>query len=375
MLSALKRKLGFATKPTAPTELTFKLRVQNFWAWYTEVGPRFLATIDAGDCAKLTDEVSTKVKELLDFGAWEFGPGANKQGHSFTLTGEGDRHLQLLTAYWLSRAPVLPGWMFYASRQACAIESHRMTIGGREFNPIEFWLTVTPNSDREKIDLTVWHPLFAVMEEKQRWIVLFLFLDEVLGEIGTQQWIGEIKLNNERLAQAMPIAELPAFVKETQAKTGWKKYPPGEAFTGYSIKEQHQRFARGDIYTGTTSHMNLVNDYLDAEGDMENPLAGKGADFVYVAFDVSFLPRGQEVDVRSRIEDALDAALRAEASGQSLRGAMGRNFAYIDLLILDGAASLAIMRRVLSEQRLPPETTINFFAKENRSRQILLGTA
>ena len=373
MFSALKRKLGLVTPPPVVAELTFKARVIDFWAWYAEIAPRFLATIDAGDWAKLTDEVSTKVKGLLDFGAWEFGPGANKQGHSFTLTGEGDRHLQLLTCCWLSRAPKLSGWTFYASRQSCAIAGHRMTYAGQEFKPIEFWLSPSLDTGREIIDLTVWHPQFEVMEEKQRWFVLFLVLDQVLGEIGTQQWVGKIKLNNERLADAMPIAELPAFVQETQVKTGWKKYPPGGAYTGYTIKEQHERFARGDIYTGTTSHMNLVDDYLEAAGEMENPLAGKGADFVFVAFDASILPRGEEVDVRARIEDALDAALRAEASGQSLGGAMGRNFAYVDLLILDGAASLAIMRKILAEQRLPPETTINFFAKEKRGQQIMLG--
>ena len=206
-------------------------------------------------------------------------------------------------------------------------------------------------------------------------MVLFLFLDEVLGEIGTQQWVGEIKLNSNRLTEALPIVELLAFVKETEVKTGWKKWPPGEAYSSYSVQQTHERFARGDIYTGTTSHYSLVKDYIDAEGELEDPLAGKGADFVYVAFDVSILPHGEQVAMRGRIEEALDVALKADVSGQVLGGATGRNFAYIDVLIFDGAASLTIMQRVLREQRLPAETTINFFAKQKRGRQIMLGVS
>ena len=37
----------------------------------------------------------------------------------------------------------------------------------------------------------------------------------------------------------------------------------------YTIKEQHDKFLRGDIFVGTTSHMQLVNDYLHAEGELE----------------------------------------------------------------------------------------------------------
>ena len=51
---------------------------------------------------------------------------------------------------------------------------------------------------------------------------LFLFLDETLGEYGTQQWIGEIKVNNERLDQSMPLSELLEFTAQLEREKGWK---------------------------------------------------------------------------------------------------------------------------------------------------------
>ena len=186
------------------------------------------------------------------------GPGENG-GHSFTLSGEGNLHRQLLTQYWVSRAPTLEGWTFYPAR-----------VG--------------------KID-------------------------------------------------------------------GIRIYAP---------------FPRGDLIAGTSMNLRLINEYLASEGTMENPLAVTGADDVFVSFDDGMLPEGKQVDTRAVIEDELDGALRAEASGRLIGGGLGRKNAYIDLLLFDGSNSLNIARRVLREHDLPAGTAINFFAKESRDKRVEL---
>ena len=314
MLSLFKRK------PAASNEVTFKTRVQRFWNWYAGVAPRFSQTIDEAKCPTLANEVNAKVDELIPGFAWVFGPGENSIGHSFTLTGEGNLHRQLLASYWLAQAPNLPGWTFYAARQPGSIKGQYIEIGSRRFDPLEFWITPFVNRDEKKLDITVWHPRFDEMPEGNRWTILFLFLDEVLGEYGTQQWIGEIKLDPTRLADSMPLEEMAEFLKRIQAEHGWKKLPPGESGVVYKC-EQHTRFLRGDIAIGTTMHPRLINEYLKAEGELEDPLKGTGADYVFVAFDSSILPAGREADARGKIEDALDQALRSAGSGRLLGGA------------------------------------------------------
>ena len=163
VFSALRQKLGFLTPPKEQEVLTFKSRVGSFWAWYAGEAARFRSAINAGKCPGLADEISSTVEKILGFPAWEFGPGADDDSHSFTLTAEGDGHRQLLAMYWLGHAPAIPGWTFYAARQPCANGSTRMEFSGRNFNPIEFWVTPSVDRGREKIDLTVWHPLFDVM--------------------------------------------------------------------------------------------------------------------------------------------------------------------------------------------------------------------
>ncbi|PAW77861.1 MAG: hypothetical protein B9S32_09685 [Verrucomicrobia bacterium Tous-C9LFEB] len=366
MFSFFKRR----AVPIQP--LTLKTRVQNFWSWYEEVAPRFSQTIAAGQCPALAAEVSAKIDELLPGFAWVFGPGETDKSHSLTLSGEGNLHRQLVAIYWASQAPKITSWTFYPSRQPGTIEGCCINIGDRKFDPKEFWITPSINSENEVVDLIVWHPLLAIVPERDRYTVLFLFLDEILGEYGTQHWIGKIAFDGKQLADSIPISELLRFIEKVKTEKGWQKYPPGESWTGYSFERQHDDFLRGDIIAGSTSNIVLINEYLDAQGELENPLAGTGADYVFVAFDATILPKGSEVDSRSRIEDALENELKAAQCGRVLGGAFGTRFAYIDVMIFDGANSLAIIKKVLNDHRLPSGTTVHFFSKENRNSRIVL---
>lgn len=366
MFSLFRRK-GSEAEPT------FKTRVQNFWQWYAERAPYFYRAIEDKKAATLEPEVSAKVDELYESVAWVFGPGPGNSGYSFTLTGEGNLHRQFLCEYWRSQAPAVEGWTFYSSRQPSDdLKSWQMEIGGETFNPLEFWLAPSLDREDEKIDITAWHPLFAKLPENNRWTVLFLVLDEALGEIGTQTWIGEIKMSDQRLADALPLKELPAFVGKTADETGWKKHPPTETWTGYHMNEPHDRFRRGDIIAGTTANPKLLNEFLESEDGMDDPLAGAGADYVFVQFPSDILPQGKQVDARGEIEDALEAALSSEASGRQMGGAMGTRFAYIDLLLFDGSRSLEIVERVLRTRNLPKDTSIEFYADKKRGQRIVL---
>jgi hypothetical protein len=348
--------------------LTFKERVESFWHWYASVADQFYQTIERGQCTDLAPEVSAKVDELLPGFAWVFGPGAGGAGHSFTISGEGVLHRQLLALYCVSRAPQLDGWTFYPARQPGKIEGIRMEFQGEKFDPLEFWLTPSVDSESETVNLTVWHPLVPKLGPQALYSPLFLFLDEVLGEFGTGQWLGEINIGNQRLTDAIPLKELPMFIQQVQADTSWNKLPPGESVTLYEPKTQNATLLRGDILVGQTANLNLIQDYLQSGGQLDDPLAGTGADYVFVAFPASFLPEGKQSEARGAIEDALESVLTEAHSGRLLGGAFGQEYAYLDLLLFDGQRSLDLVTQALREQNLPSGTAIHFFAKEKRGQ-------
>jgi hypothetical protein len=356
-----------------PETLTFKTRVAEFWRWFAKNADRFYATIEDKRCRDLQPEVTKQMNLLTPGGgAWVFGPGANDIGHSFTFTGEGNPDQQLLAAYWLSQAPSLPGWTFYSSKQRSTdIKGYKIRFNELEFDPLEFWLTAYVDEQEEQIDLVVWHPSFSKMEERARWMAIFLYLDEVLGELGTQSWIGEIKVSDDRLADAMPLTEFAAFVDRVVADHDWKLSTPGVMWHSYELKEIGSGPLRSDIIAGSTCLFPLIQSIKDGHVDPD-PLAKTGAEYVYIVLPKSALTPGQEVASRGIIEEALESAFEGKSAGRLLGGAIGRDHAYIDLLLWDGANSLKIVEEVLRKQGLGAGSSIEYFALSRAGERIAL---
>lgn len=343
--------------------MTYKERVDEFWNWFGGVAERFFNTIENGNCGDLQEETTNAVNKL-GLGAWVYGPGPKeKGGHSLTISGEGVIHKQFLTEYWLSKAPTLEGWTFYAARQpenfgAC------IEINGLKIDFKAIWVKTKIDEENENIDLEVWHHEFPNLEDSAKFRITFLVLDEVLGEYGTGNWIGEINFASTAPQDIIPITELSEFVDQLQASTQWEKCPPTETYQSYRVTPCEEDFPRSDLMTLSTSNSKLVWEYLNAEGDYESPIKGTGADFIFISFPMSILPKGAEVDFRADLEDSLETQLKASGAGQLFGGSLGEVNAYIDLAIYDGERSIEIIKSVLKERSLPSETTIHFFDKD-----------
>jgi hypothetical protein len=355
-----------------PEPLTCNERIRNFWNWFQEVAPAHYAAIEDKKCDSLTAATSAKVDECLPGFGWVYGPGENGVGHSLTITGEGVEHRQLLALHWLSQAPEIDGWTFYASRQPGPIKGHSIIIGGHKIDPKEIWVTPSIDEENECVDMTIWHPLWQQIEKKQQWTIVFLFLDEALGEYGTQWWIGDIRMENDRLAESFPLEELPEFVSETVTRFHWKKYPPGTSYSLFRINPSEEKFPRSDLLTLNTVAPNLFRDHREAKGNLADPFEEIGADYLYIAIPKKYFPIGAETDARGEIEDKLEAALASKSSGRCIGGGLGLHHGYVDLLIFDGKRSIEIIREVLQTFDFPEGTSIEYFASEKRGNRILL---
>lgn len=353
--------------------MTFNERVRTFWSWFTEVAPRFYATIEAGNCPDLAAEVSARTDELLPGFGWCFGPGPEQVGgHSFTLSGEGMLGRQLLALQWHALAPEIEGWTFFPFRQPGPIAGHVIEFDGERFDPAAIWITAHLDEEDENVDIVAWHPAWKGRERNECLRVLFLFLDEALGEYGTEWWIGEIEIADTQLAHAFPLEELSQFVAEATQKCGWEKHPPGESYSLASFPEDPGSYPRGDVRTQTTAMWPIIRDFHEAGGELPDPLEGTGADFIYVSIDIAHFPAGEQIETRSGLEEALDQALQSAASGRCLGGALGLERGYIDLLVYDGPRSLELVRQTLQSSHLPPGTMIEFFAHEKRTQRVAL---
>lgn len=367
---AESRSMWPFNKP-ADNQLTLKQRVTEFWKWFALNSQRFYATIEDKKCSELVDDVSAAIDRWLPDLAWVFGPGENKIGHSFTLSGEGILAKQFVTAYWLSQAPKITGWTFYSFRQQEeTVRDFSLELDEHEsFRPAEFWLFPYVNVQNERIDITVWHPSIHRLPDQPRFTALFLVLDELLGEFGTQNWIGEIKFSDAQLQKSVPILELREVIAETQAEYGWKKCPPTESHSTYRMPNQHE-WLRGDTVVGGTRFYSLISEYLDAEGPCDHPLPGLGIDYAFVTIEAAHFPKGGEVAARGTIEDAVTDALESQAAGISIGGATGSNNCYLDFALYDGERSIQIVKQILRKHRVPKSTKIRFFTSD-RAKDVI----
>jgi hypothetical protein len=354
---------GFGTTSCGTT---FKDRVTRFWDWYVGAADRFFDTIEGGRCQDLTVEVAEFMRNTLPYLGWVFGPGKDG-GHSFTLTGEGHVAKQLLAEYWQSRAVEIPNWTFFGSRQPSAAEKLKtieIALGEQEsINVAAVMLKTAVDEESKTIDLVAWHPALERVPEEHHYQILFLLLDEVLGEFGTQTWLGNIAIESIAPQETNKrLIDLPDFIEEVSNYYQWNKCPPLQSYAVYKVSEQ-MTSRRGDTVVGSTCIPNIIFEFLDNDGTLpEDPYEGLGAELAYVAFDSELLPEGRESDARGIIEDALNEALQGELSGRTLGGAFGIEESYIDLLLLDGENSHRIVQQTLNELQLSGRSRVESFA-------------
>ncbi len=357
---------GQSKNPPSNKRLTFKQGVTDFWDWYQQVGARFFETIEAGDCAKLTDETVDFMDQHLPHLSWVFGAGEGG-GHSFTVSGEGQVAKQLLAADWASRAVELPGWTFHSSRQPCTadqLKGFKIGVADQEYvDSDSFQIQSDVDDEAQMVHIVAWHPALERVPPEHHFQILFLLLDEALGEFGTQTWIGEIKIQPIATGvQTRSLTDLPDYIDQVNRYHNWEKLPPSQSYSLYEVNEQRDG-SRGDTLVGTSVIANIVGRYIHHQGKLpEDPLEGTGARLAYVAIDGAIFPAGKQSDVRGNIEDAIDTAIQEQWSGRTLGGAFGLKESYIDLLLLDGENSEAIVTKTLNDLQLAGRSRIEYFA-------------
>ncbi|MEK6234857.1 MAG: hypothetical protein N2C14_09105 [Planctomycetales bacterium] len=345
--------------------MTFKDRVTRFWDWYPEVADRFFETIQEGRCEELAPEVSEFMGTNLPGLGWVFGPGENG-GHSFTVTGGGVVAMQMLAHYWRQGAPRIPNWTFHASRQpsdAEKLSDFAISLGDQEQVDMEtFLLKTTVDEEAKSLHLVAWHPALEQVPDEHHFQILFLLLDEALGEFGTQTWLGEIKIEPfARDDETKRLVDLPAFLRQVNGYYQWDKPSPLETYSLYKLPNPTDA-RRGDTIVGTTCVPDLLFEFLEHGGKIpEDPLEGTGAEFAYLAVNGAVFPEDKQSDVRGEIEDALTAALENERGGRVLGGAFGARESYIDLLLFDGDASRQTIQRTLTARQLDGLSRIETF--------------
>ena len=343
-------------------ECHFLQRVDDFWAWFPTVAQEAYQDMNEGDLDGIMSRFPSEMNRLMPNLSWVFGPGKD-DGLSLTITGEGQKGKQMLAACWLNRAVELPNWSFYASRQASprtSNEGAEIDVGGNRLGLIDVRATPIVDVESQCVDLQVWHPLFEKLDEDGRWQILYLFLDEVLGEFGTQTWLGNLEF--EPGEHNLSLIDLPPYLNRLQDQHEWEKHSPLEEYTGYQTNEPVVGYPRSDVIAGYTLYPHLIFQYgQQGEPVEEDPIEGTGAEFVFVTIDNKYLPEDDPTVGREEIERIV-----VESLGESawlIGGATGIESSYLDFLLLRGDESKQKIQQALQSLNVDLGSEILSFCK------------
>jgi hypothetical protein len=134
--------------------------IRAFWAWWAERRPAVEEAIYARQLPHgLVEELSTKVRAMDPALVWEVGP-AGRSRYQLCVSPDGDISRRALTESWVRLAPTDPQWDYYPARQPTP-DASTLKIGNHSFDAGSLRLATVVDAGRERVDLKVWHPLFA----------------------------------------------------------------------------------------------------------------------------------------------------------------------------------------------------------------------
>ena len=344
---------------------SFQQRVATFWTDWQRDSKKLHAMVGQEDTIEqLIPDINARVSKLFPAKvAWSFAGADEPDTHQFILASEGDLDQWLLMDYWQKQAPKLAGWQFLGSTPPLSSESFQLGVYGQTFDPDDYTFQLEDDAENGVVHVRIWHKQFAKLEKNARVHVAFLALDHVLGENMVATRVGAIEVDEQAAKKpTCDLHQLAAQFQERMAKLKWDPDArPDQSYSLYQGRPQMPpSFPRQDHAIGTSFHPHLVLDYLKSNGKLDDPLAGTGAHYLWIAIPTQCFDKSKLTDQRGEIEAALAKAL---SCGRVLGGAYGLQDVCIDLLVFDREQAIQQLRQELKGIERARSATLHFFAK------------
>jgi hypothetical protein len=298
---AFARTAGRDRKGAAQADLAeVGVRLDAFWTWWRSASPRVAAAFDAGQGESIVDELSARIHAIDPHLAWDTGPGLRGARHHLALSSEGDLARRVLVERWLARAPAPDAaWEYYPARQATRSDP-KVSLRLHDLADIEIEFAAArvafeTDAVRELVHVTLHHPAFAKLPERERTTTAFLVLDNVLGEDEVERWLGGMLSSVEPIPDGKPLAAL------AEAVAALAKTATGERF---ATAERRTPSGQPIMAVANLALKRVDHLLMDHHLEVVMPFREQG---------VQGLPTGAENDALNALEDELLDSLGHDA--------------------------------------------------------------
>ncbi len=264
----------------------------DFWAWWAGARDQVATGVETGGLSgAVVADISRAVTAVHRDMAWELGPGRSAR-HAFCISPEGDPALRQVALRWLADAPPADAtWEYHASKQANpSLDTLRLDVGGQTFALAEMRAIASWDETRRRVDVRLWHPGFETAPANVRVQVMFIFLDNLVGEDEVERWIGEVEALDAPTGGRTP--------DELRAEIGRRREedPGGDA--SWILGERTARDGSTELVLFDAALKRIDHPFADIHVAMAIRLDGAGG-----------LPDDAEAEQLNAEEDALVATL------------------------------------------------------------------
>lgn len=346
--------------------VSFKERVGKFWDAFakkeSEVRKMMDDKVDGDTLIKFVDDILS-----VAFHKVFFELGINDQGkHELILTPEGDRSRLFQLEYWLKQAPVALSekWNFYSSKPAKAKGDFSIKMYDTLLSADSIVLYYGVDEKHQKVNLQVQCPDLMKLEENKRYSLFFIYLDQLIGEAYTMEYIGSIDfVKSGKGLKEIPASELKKLMDDTIVAQDWFRIENiCERCAGYEMVPSKAKDwqLREDIYIAYSSCFPVLNAFYNKSSELFGNFYADGVVFGFLFYENINVPKDRMVPFRTEIEDQILELAKAQGVADSIGGATGFYFSYMDFIVYDIDAFLVIAREILDKYKFKEAGFSNF---------------
>ncbi len=346
--------------------VSFKERVGKFWDAFTEKESEVRKMLDdkVG-----TDTLIKFVDDILSvaFHKAFFELGINDQGkYELILTPEGDRAKLFQLEYWLKQAPAVltEKWNFYSSKPAKAKGDFSISMYDTTLSADSVSLYYEIDEKHQKVNLQVECLPLMKLEENKKYSLFFIYLDQLIGEAYTMEYIGTIDFRvSGKGLKKVASTDLRKLMDDTiEAKNWFRIENICERCAGYEMVPSKAKDwqLREDIYIAYSSCFPVLNAFYNKSTELFGSFYADGVVFGFLFYENINVPKDRMVPFRTEIEDQILKEAKAANVADSIGGATGFYFSYMDFIVYDIDAFLAIAKEVLVKYKFKDVGFSNF---------------
>ena len=234
----------------------------DFWAWFLKNEQKFHQIIQSSTDGHYIDKhFFSKIKPQLDQlheGIYYLTGMQDEETAELILTPDGMIKNIALIEDLVDAAPKIKGWQFTALKPAIDIQNLGLEMSGIQFNKdnLSFYSNDHP-AYPDEIDITILHPDFSAAHEDLIKNGVYIFLDNLLGELNFATIIDNVTVIHPSQAEKkrVPIEKLNSFLL-------WRQKEFIEKYEGTRRDTENDQYA---VLKGSTLNDEVIIAAINAE--------------------------------------------------------------------------------------------------------------